>query len=159
MLKTKTITTEKATLLVVELPKGANRLKAFNDKDRPYISYFVGVETKRHYLPDGNWQLLGRLPDIKEDQASKVVVKSIHTGLYAHYVNGIPVNTYCYKESSDSLYSLLQSKEVYFENPLPKPKTAPYQDANFDIDEVNDWHESQSKVWDKDRCYLFIKVD
>lgn len=166
-MKQKTITTDKATLLVVELPEGAKFIRIeTNQAVVPYgqeVNYEVPAtkesygyeETEVFALPEGNWQLLSRLPDITEEQADKVIDKSIHTGLYAHYVKDIPVNTYCYKESSDSLYSLLQANEVYFENPVKFFNNKEIE-ANGSL---LDWHEAQSKVWDKERTYILTKVD
>ena len=193
-MKQKTITTGVCELLLVELPEGAKNIRIeTNQLIIPYpkmILYEIPAteesyeyeETEGFDLPQGNWKLLGRLPDITEEQASKVVVKSIHTGLYAHYVNGIPVNTYCYKESLDSLYSLIQANEVYFENKETNPQK--YNEALESEGIINGWekkrynelrqnlakiptfkqqmkiwHEAQSKVWDKERTYLFKKVD
>ena len=164
MLKTKTIKTDKATLLLVEMPEGAKFIRIeTNQAVVPYgqeVNYEVPAtkesygyeETEGFALPEGNWQLLGRIPVITEEQADKVIDKSIHTGLYAHYVNGIPVNIYCYKESSDSLYSLLQANDIYFENPYKDPGLIP----SYELDV---YREAQPKVWDKERTYLFIKVD
>lgn len=193
-MKQKTIKNDKGNILVVELPDGAKNIRIeTNQLIIPYpkmILYEIPAteesygyeETEGFDFPEGNWQLLGRLPEITEEQSDKVVGKSIHTGLYAHYVNGIPVNTYCYKESLDSLYSLIQANEVYFENKETNPQK--YNEALESEGIINGWEkkrynelrqnlakiptfkqqmkiwqEAQSKVWDKERCYLFIKVD
>lgn len=41
------------TVGVEALPFGSNRFKLFNDKDRPYLSYFEHVDVKRFYIPKG----------------------------------------------------------------------------------------------------------
>lgn len=170
-MKHKTITTDKSTLLVVELPEGAKPHNSHCDA----ILYTLPdgyVETEYPVESDGSWEwkLLGRLPDITEDQAVRAVDESIHSGLYAHYVKEVnPPNVYRYRSSRDSLASLLTSHEVYFENPLgedPKITNGEYDDNGFgDIDkrqfkeDLKSWQEAQSKVWDKERTCLFIQVD
>lgn len=167
-MKTKTIKTDKAEVLVCELPEGIDDIDndVFVNNFGNHIRYWDKGKDYLIDLPDGNWQLLGRLPDITEYKADQVVVKSNHTGLYAHYVKYIPVNTYCYKESADSLYSLLRSNDIYFDNPFgkePDSRNEFYRDAlgitsNYWSD-LLEWQEAQSKVWDKERTYLFIKTD
>lgn len=67
--------------------------------------------------------------NITEEQSREIVKQSIHTNLYAHYVENIEVNTYCYISAIESLHSLLKSKGIHlFENPVPTPE---YQCDNF----------------------------
>lgn len=144
MLKTKTIKTDKATLLVVECPK---TYSLFHDED---------------------WQLLGRILDITEDQSELIVESWIMpfpnggtNEYYKDYVEGIFTKDF----AIDSLYSLLKANEIYFENPLGKPPTredlkGKPPEAHAEIREtMRKWHEAQSKVWDRDRTYLLIKEE
>lgn len=168
MLKTKTITTDKATLLVLELDK-------FTDVDclieihgnKLVSSQSKGLVINTTKLPEGNWQLLGRLPDITEEQADNIVeeasirpIVSLITGRelggwynpdgYKDYTEtNISLNT-CLQ----SLHSLLQANEIYFENRKPWKKDVLQRTIDNMLDK-----EAQSKVFDKERTYLFIKVD
>ncbi|NGM63533.1 hypothetical protein G5B30_16610 [Sphingobacterium sp. SGG-5] len=155
MLKTKTITTDKATLLVVEVKKKFT-LRGFG------LYYLDGSGYES--LPNDNWQLLGRLPDITEKEYSKIV-------------NPETDFQYEYKYSKEVFNSLLQANEVYFDNPYDnkdeKFKTKrPFcilgirpcdhirmSNGEFRVCLCKQWEDFQSKVFDKERTYLFIKVD
>lgn len=63
--------TSKAKIIFKDLPSNANRFKVFND-EKPYLSYFVGVETLREFLPQGNWTILNVLDGVTEDEAEMV---------------------------------------------------------------------------------------
>lgn len=57
-----------------------------------------------------NWQLIGKLSELTEEQAKELVHVSIHTGLSAHYTKGVnPPNVYCYRSSLQSLQSAVES--------------------------------------------------
>lgn len=125
MLKTKTIKTDKATLLVVECPK----------------TYSL--------FHDDEWNLIGRLPDITEEDAKLIVDEYDDYGVTL-YQNYATTSMRYFDEqitAIDSLHSLLQANEIYFENPIP-----PF------IERLEDFKEAQSKVWDKERTYLFKKI-
>lgn len=152
-MKQKTITTDKATLLVVEFPEGAEIESAlFVNNYGRYIRWWNKGKDYLVDLPDdeGNWQLLGRLPDITEEQWKCVV--DFHDkpeGYFRNYIYHTIQAPHIWKKSAtDSGISLLQANEIYFENPIP-----PFKEC------FEDFKESQSKVWDKERCYIFIKVD
>ena len=82
-MKTKIITTLKKELLIVEA----------KDEKIAWAIIFqkYGVKAVSDYT------LLGKPDEIKEEDARELVEQSIHSGLFAHYVKGITVNTYCYK--------------------------------------------------------------
>lgn len=53
--------------------------------------------------------------------SSKLVHQSLHTGLFAHYVKDIPVNTYCYNKALESFVSSIQSQGYFWgKNPYGK---------------------------------------
>lgn len=159
-MKQKVIKTDKSTLLVIEVSEVTRNVVLFTNE----IGYYADGKNKYTKLPQGNWQLLGRLPDITENEW-KVVVDDYDNG-YFYYPDG-------YKDTCDTAtesgLSLLQANEVYFDNPFgdePKITSGEYDDNGFgDIDkyqfkrDLKSWQEAQSKVWDKERTYLFIKVD
>lgn len=61
-----------APILVVEFEEKARDFKVFND-EKPYVSYFVGIETKRFYLPIGKWEIIGYYDEIKEEDVKDLV--------------------------------------------------------------------------------------
>lgn len=158
MIKAKTITTDKSTVLVVEIPEGAYYPNICQLPPIIGVNYFLyenGVNTPYKEpldIPKGNWQLLGRMPDTTEDQAGKIVDEDNDYGITL-YQNYTTTSMRYFDEqisAIESLYSLLQANEVCFENRELKWKT-------FDTEEK--YKQAQSKVWDKERCYIFIKVD
>lgn len=63
------ISTGAADILLVDLPEGSNRFQIFNDRDKPYLSFFVGVDTFRIYLREGyNYTILDRFESLSEEQ-------------------------------------------------------------------------------------------
>lgn len=177
-MKQKTITTDKATLLVVEMREGITEIG--NTDKRISIPDRKGG----HHFVYGNWQLLGRLPEITEEQADKVVDEyTYNTGeIDGYYDYENDTQTDC---PIESLNSLMYTNEVYFENKygderppnLPvdadpytskkgyikfreERKHLPPSDLMVSYEAYcMSWQESQSKVWDKERTFLFIKVD
>lgn len=155
-MKQKTIKIEKGTLLVVEPPEEAINIYIHQD--------FIHYETfglHKFRLPDGSWQLLGKLLEITEEQAEDIVDSPLieppfrpfgstltypSSKVWCDYTKGgcwwAEITT-----ALDSLHTLLQANEIYFENPIP-----PF------IERLEDFKEAQSKVWDKERTFLFIKV-
>lgn len=189
MIKAKKITTDKATILVVELPKCITTIQTD-------ISGRICYYTDRWNLlwsEKTSVELLGRLPDITEEQAIGLVdsyevshnLDLTATLAFKDYNNGISEDEnvdydywdeYPFDTAIESLYSLLQSNQIYFENPLgiDRPKLAlddkDYDEFGFVVgegiekvkvweDKYWDWLEAGKKVWDKDRTFLLIKVD
>lgn len=121
----KQITTTKGTFLFVQVPDGAYEFSTEIDfmEDWYQIIYHRDIDDEESgfygecyqdniELPQGNWQFINTCKDISEEQAKEVVDESIHTGLFGHYVKGIPLNTYCYKTASEAFQSLLQANEI-----------------------------------------------
>ena len=148
-MKTKIITTLKKELLLVELPENGY-----------YEEYRDGIEV-RDFLTDEvltltNYTLLGKPDEIKEEDVSEFVEQSIFTSLYGHYVSGIDVNTYCYKNALESFNSALES-EIYWDvNPkqfgMYAMTPTGIKDTGYD-----DWKEAQEKTFDKKRTLIFVK--
>lgn len=116
---TKLIETPSCRLLVVRgVPEDANRFHVFND-ERPYLSMFQGSETPRVYLPEGQWEILGRLSEISEDWCEDLVTRQcINSDLvlfaYMDYVN----KGYGFDNALESFHSLMQREGIYAENPI-----------------------------------------
>lgn len=152
-MKQKTIKTDKATVLVVELPEGVKEvscgLHCIGVKPEP--TEHLGFDSNGWYhvyrKMFHGWKLLGRMPDIKEEMAAKVVDEyTYNTGeKYGYYDYENDIQTDC---PIEFLNSLMYTNEVYFDNPIP-----PFKER------LEDWQEAQSKVFDKERTFLFIKVE
>ncbi|MGV2452461.1 UNVERIFIED_CONTAM: hypothetical protein POZ17_19820 [Ralstonia mannitolilytica] len=92
--------------------------------------------------------------DLTEDIAKGFLHQSIHTGLFAHYVKDIPVNTYCYKTALESFISAIQSKNYHWgENPV-----------KFNENEINwekrhknriDWERAELITFNPSKCIIF----
>lgn len=180
MIKAKKIKTDKATLLVVEMPEGYEDVRVYNEewigremvpvKDQAII-YECNNDTEFVNLPEGDWQLLGRMTDMTEEQVETIVDKSDrHTDcrLFIDYTANSTRYAYLLDSATKSLYSLLQSNEVYFENKYgkEKPTQIAYIGNVLEMEAKSalmlhqmKWQNAQSKVWDKERTFLFIKVD
>lgn len=140
-MKQKTIKTDKATLLVVELPEGVKEY----DHSRAGVSFPKGDGS--NLFIRGNWQLLGRLPDITEEQSSKAVPT-------------IPIQkekTKRYITAKEALISLLEANGILFKNPVKHPKEMKMQPASFSWykNQVKLHEEAQAKVWGIKRTYIF----
>ena len=153
----KTATTDllKKELLLVELPEDTQFDVLVNNpfwKDG--IKFLTGKDEKFHFIK-GSYTLLGKPDEIREEDVEDLVEQSIHTGLFAHYVKDIPVNTYCYKTAKESLLSALES-EVYWENPLNN-KLDKSKPLIIQTEHLNKWKEAQEKTFDRNRTLIFVK--
>lgn len=75
--------------------------------------YFKLEKGDRYYL-GWEFEFLCKGSELTEEIASELVDKSIHTGLYAYYVDNIPVNTYCYNSAKEAVISKIESKGFYW---------------------------------------------
>jgi hypothetical protein len=107
--------TSKGEFLGVLVPDDARDICLKQDIDvvEYYSDKYLDGETNTWVtLPKGTWKIVGIQTEITEEQANEIVDESIHTGLFAHYVKDIPVNTYCYKNAFESFNSLMQKLEI-----------------------------------------------
>lgn len=149
--------------LFVMLPENADRLKVFND-EKPYLSYFVGVETHRLQLPQENWTLLGNAFSLSESDKERICeseskpigwrldgneskMNKITLWVNYHYYKPQPASFAC-DTLNDSYASLLQREKVYEVNPLGEfPKSADFDGdvSKFDKHIIN-WQSAQSRT-------------
>ena len=155
-MKTKTISKLKKELLIIETPKDSlmgvfPKLILVNDR-----------RTGEFHQVKGSYTLLGSPDDLKEEDVKDLVEQSIHSGLFAHYVKGIPVNTYCYKTALDSFHSALES-EIYWEKhdiPIPYSTRKGFDewDENGKLyDDVLRYQEAENRTLDKKQTLIFVK--
>ena len=86
----------------------------FRDKlDNENLNEYLKKGLKRIVLDyiEGEFEYKCKGSELTEEIASELADKSIYTGLYAHYVDKIPVNTYCYNSAIPSFISAVESKD------------------------------------------------
>ena len=110
----------KKDVLIVEIPRLADY--EFINKECKYLK--VGnEEIKLNASTLDKFEFLCKGSELTEEIASELADKSIYTGLYAHYVDKIPVNTYCYNSAIPSFISAVESKSFHWlKNHIKHPK-------------------------------------
>ena len=110
--------------------------------------------------------------DLNEDIAKGFIHQSLHTGLFAHYVKGIPVNTYCYKTALEAFDAVIYAYGYHWgENPMgkkPELSDARYDKEREFIENNPDemvfgdhyadwsmWHEAESRTFNPSKCIIF----
>lgn len=130
--------------LLVELPEDAHSIKMFNHIGRLDISYFVGVETHRHYIED-HVELVGKLSDLPD----------------AWFENGVIFESFAPRES---FYSYLQAREQVYLNGNPYGDEPVYAIAKYGVStespdrfrkDHDRWQEAESSTFDPERTYIF----
>lgn len=97
--------------LGVKVPTKADRFKIFND-EKPYLSYFLGVETHREYLPfRQKYEIFGLLSKIQNDEGKcrELMGKPAIAPNYSNqleYISGV-----------ECFHSLQQSLKMFTVNP------------------------------------------
>jgi hypothetical protein len=169
-MKQKIITGLKKKLLLVELPEGAYEIR-FSVKLKNHLIYRVGETfSDAINLEEDNYNFIGKLTDIKEEEFTELVER-FNNGAVRNYKEKIPFDpsddlaNFCLT-AKESFFSKLEADGIYFKNQLgetpvtiekkyyklyPGGKKAAQA---FNEKENNAWQEAQSKVWDKNRCWL-----
>lgn len=157
-MKTKEITTRKATILVVYLPEGATGLIVNDGNIIVAIKYLAAMDIK---IPDGNWQHLGQLSDITEEQWKDVVEDSkCFVTDEIGYIDYLNDDQLCPLAKKSGL-SLLKANGVLLENTITKP--VKYKGDDFFKHQakqmydfaINRWQQAQEQVWKN--VHIFIK--
>lgn len=147
------------SVIVVELQPAADRFTIFNDPARPYLSYFTGVDTHRAYLPDGNWQLIGRLSEVTEEQAAGLVYKhewSDGYRMYKDYEDKLPKDFYHNRITAvESLHSAIKAAGLFMENPYGETIPMAFEE---DCLERQLWRKAQQRTICPERTVLLRKV-
>ena len=141
----------KKKVLIVEIPRLADY--EFINKECKYLK--VGnKEIKLNASTLDKFEFLCKGSELTEEIASELVDKSIYTGLYAHYVDKIPVNTYCYNSAIESFISAVESKKFHwlghnvraFSLYDPRSKTGCHDLEEEDII-TKQWQEAEEKTF------------
>jgi len=169
-MKTETIKLTENIYAVV-VPKDSIQYKVETlDADEDYEAMTVLIFDNLDYiqLPLGKYELLGEVTADEitfdcEPYVEKNHFVSMFDGKETHnYKNYLYPNYMCL-DAKESLYSLLQSKEIYFVNPIEKPNGEDYYydsqvsfdevETNYDLEsyksDLAKWQEYESKVVEK----------
>lgn len=135
-MKTHTIKSENAELLVVELPETGSTFD---------ILTAINSETE-------GYTLLGKPDEIREEDA-KELVKEFQFGTkeYPHlcFLDYKTDYFHCFS-AKESLLSLLES-EIYWENPID------IKGQTFSNEHTNRWEEAELRTFDRNRSIIFVK--
>ena len=137
----------KKDVLIVEIPRLADY--EFINRECKYLK--VGKEEiKLNASTLDKFEVICKGSELIEEIASELVDKSIYTGLYAHYVDKIPVNTYCYNSAIESFISAVESKGFnWLENPCGRNRPC-FNDYSSLIQyngDVKEWQEAEEKTF------------
>ena len=149
----------KKDVLIVDAENGFYIFKIYDD-EIGFISIENGIQRKE--LVKGSYKFLCKGSELTEEIASELVDKSIYTGLYAHYVDKIPVNTYCYNSAIESFISAVESKGFYwlkhnvrsFSLYDPRSKTG-WHDLEEEDTITKQWQEAEEKTFRN--TVIFVK--
>lgn len=147
----------KKELLIVEIPEDTQfdiLVKKPLWKDG--IKFLTGKEEEFYFIV-GSYTLLGSPDEIREEYARPLVKQSIHTGLFAHYVKDIPVNTYCYKTAKESLLSAIETVIHWDVNPFGEYDKINWFKASENTPTMQEWNEAETITFDRKRSIILIK--
>jgi len=165
-LKTKLITTDKASVLIVELIDGGNDFETETHIDGEItFNYWVENDQINVETPKCNWSILGMLHALTDEQKGRVVdefylleLTGFKTIYFPDYisrnnkkkdVNGQQFNSKT-KLIDKSFTSLLQANEVYLSNPYgEKPNCDCYTEYDREgcPDKCWQWINAENKVF------------
>lgn len=98
--------------------------------------------------------------DLTEEIAKGFLHQSIHTGLFAHYVKDIPVNTYCYKTALEAFGAVIYAYGYHWgENPVKKPvvlvQNLNYQQKCDFKNRMERFNYNESRTFNPSKCIIF----
>ncbi|MGK6342811.1 hypothetical protein ACMGDK_11265 [Chryseobacterium sp. DT-3] len=108
--------------------------------------------------------------EFTEEVAKERIHQSIHTGLFAYYVEGIPVNVYCYKTALESFISAIEAKGYYWgkhnvKSPIIENygyhdninilDTPPEWDEQCYFEDLDLWQDAESRTFHLDKTLIF----
>lgn len=149
-----TTTIGNRTLLFVKMPEGSYRFKVFNDEWRPYLSSFLElypgcIATHREYLLVGAWQLLGKVGEIKEEQAAVFLEETDNPYWKGQDLKFIDYESddNCFATALESFQSLLRKERVYLVNPYgEKPEVTEFMYTGVP-DEIENAYNKSLAQW------------
>lgn len=125
----------KKRLLIVEMTGELDTANVFSWNNQPVEKICKGSE-------------------LTEDIAKGFLHQSIHTGLFAHYVKDIPVNTYCYKTALEAFDAVIYAYGYHWKNPLGISTEEIRQRHGDASDMFNEWLEYEKKTFNPSECII-----
>lgn len=142
IIKTKIIETSKSKILVVGvLPE------RFLFDSMSQMIFFN--HTEEVDMPQGNWQLLGRLSKLSEEQFSQVVESFGEHNGYRNYLSSSQFTELLKKTAKDSFLSLLEANGVVLENKYLKTPGRYFPQVV-----AKNWHLEQEKVFSNPLIFI-----
>ena len=143
-------------LLIVELENRHQLAGVSNNGLWYYDELMTKDDYPISYTFDFNIELICKGSELTEEIAKEFIKTSIHTGLHAHYVKNVEVNTYCYNSALDSFKSLIKSQGYYWgENPI---KVHTWASENADV-YLAQWKEAKQKTFNLEQTLIFKIVE
>ena len=138
-------------LLIVELENRHQLAGVSNNGLWYYDELMTKDDYPISYTFDFNIELICKGSELTEEIAKEFIKTSIHTGLHAHYVKNVDVNTYCYKSALESFHSLINSSGFYWgKNPYQGVLRQEFPTA---------YEKAESKTFNLDQTLIFKIVE
>lgn len=155
-MKTHTIKTPTAELLIVELPEGSEPLGLIGNSFFYYEKDMVKEDYPKSLTLATSYTLLGKPDEIREEDAKELVYQD--DGEFADYKH----DANWFSTATESLLSLLET-EIYWENPYREKifvnmdiSASMVRAANREIYSEK-WHEAEQKIFNRNRSIIFKK--
>lgn len=167
-------------VIVVELPPAADNPRVFDEEftgkhvvpvDKQALLFDIrysgsdGSETDFINLPPGNWQLIGRLSEATEEQATGLVYKHEWSDgyyLYKDYEDKLPKDFYHNRITAlESLHSAIKAAGLFTENPYGKELHDAYKpkfEHQIKGSRHEKWHEAQQRTICPERTVVLSKI-
>lgn len=149
-MQTKIIELKQAPVVLVEKPnEDDNDLVVVSGKEIFYNGDYFDLPKAGLHNP---WKVLGILPDLTEEQFAECVADN-GNGDYKNYVGSWGG----FEKAKDSFQSLLESENVYTENPYGEK--APINNEFYwgYLNDLEQWQEAQSRTIDPKRTLILLK--
>lgn len=174
----KTLQLKTLPLLLVELPEGyrITGIDGYTDGQRYLILYSDTEPEQYKKLPDGEWDMIGKLSEIPDEWFENLVDYYVYEDTtygerraFRDYVTGEDTDDYWdmypYDNARESFYSLLEAKERVHLNGNPmgdkEPDPLLYNVGHWSGNAVGysihykNWQQAQSRTLDPERTYIF----
>ncbi|MEN5308769.1 hypothetical protein ABE425_14730 [Chryseobacterium cucumeris] len=118
------------------------------------MAEFVASLLIGDFFPKYELEFICKGSDLTEDIAKGFLHQSIHTGLFAHYVKDIPVNTYCYKTALEAFGAVIYASGYHWgENPVQFKEN----EINWEKRRKNriDWERAELITFNPSKCIIF----
>ena len=164
----------KKELLIVELPEEYSLdYTYYREDDETEIAFYLGDDCVQLKHFKGDYILLGKPDEIREDAAKELVESNFIEFWYPNEFDGYGFDKFKnYKtaefsevDAIESLLSALES-EIYWENPMGIDEPIEnFQSSTFGGEKTiihrNPmnilWHEAESRTFDRNRSIIFVK--